>query len=785
MQALPDALSPLGFYKQFIVYKLVPRNDGTGKVDKLPVDPRTGRVMTKKQDWQNDPNLWVDSTTAINAAQTMGGNYGAGFFFTADDPFIFIDIDGALDTAGNWSPVAVDLCTRFNGAAVELSQSGTGLHIIGMASSVPAHGCKNAMYGLELYHERRFVALTGNGAIGNTGADVTAVLADVVPAYFSPSGGLDDISRPAMWTTTPRPEYTGPADDNELLAMMFKSGSTAAQVLGGKASIIDLWKADPEVLARSYPDYYGQRPFDASSADAALAAHLAFWTGGDCERVERLMWRSGLVRDKWTTHPTYLREFTITKAVARCQTVYTGGQRRQLSDDAVTLDLPFHAGMEATQFIAIRERRLLRFNGAWFTREPTGYYREIDDELIRSEVRTACAWTLTPSKVNAALDELKSLTVIDSHGVKFPHWLRSGDGFPNAEDLIVCQNGILDPSTGVMYEHTDNLLTFNALPFDYNPSAPVPSRWLTFLEEAFGGDHESIRELKKLAGYLITLDTSMQKIFAVIGPKRSGKGTIARILRELIGVENTCSPSFNTVGGDFGLESFVGKQVAIFPDARIGRRTDKTIVAERLLSISGEDALDISRKHKSAWHGKLSTRLIIFSNEVPVFGDASGALASRYVVFHTPNSFYGREDRGLTDKLKDELPGILNWALEGLHDLRREGSINTPEIARDMVDEIDSLGSPVKGYIKDRCRFRDGAMVAKDALWMDYKRWHHENGLSSHPLSKEMFLRNLKTAYPHETHEFRPRMEDGSRPYYLARIELVNQVADQVMGNSS
>jgi putative DNA primase/helicase len=306
-------------------------------------------------------------------------------------------------------------------------------------------------------------------------------------------------------------------------------------------------------------------------------------------------------------------------------------------------------------------------------------------------------------------------------------------------------------------------LTFNALPFDYEPDAATPERWLRFLDEVFQGDQESINELQKLASYLLTLDTSLQKIFVLIGPKRSGKGTIARVFRALIGEQNVTSPSFTSIGRPFGLESFPGKQLAIFPDARIGRGTDRQVVAERFLSISGEDALDVERKHKGDWHGKISARLLILSNELPVLGDASGALASRYVVFHTPDSFYGREDQGLTDKLVAELPGILNWALDGLQRLKAEGRINTPAAAKELVEEIDELGSPVKAFVRDCCTIGDGLNVGKDQLWNAYRQWHMDNGLSGGALSKEIFGRNLNTAFPGKFSAYRPS-GPGSRP---------------------
>jgi putative DNA primase/helicase len=435
--------------------------------------------------------------------------------------------------------------------------------------------------------------------------------------------------------------------------------------------------------------------------------------------------------------------------------------------------MEFPASPETVGLIASRGARLIRFNGDWLTRERGGFYRAIDEELIRREIRVVSQDGLTATKVNGILDELKAAVVIDAHGVELPHWLTDLPGMPRGANLIVCHNGILDPATGTLYQHSDELLTLNALPYDFDPSAPSPSLWFQFLADVFDGDEESISELQKMFGYFLTLDTSLQKIFAIIGPKRSGKGTIGRILESLIGKSNCCGPSFHNIGGDFGLQSFIGKQLAIIADARTGHRTDKVLVAERLLNISGEDSLDIGRKRIEVWHGRLNTRLLILSNELPALPDPSGALASRFVAFLTPNSFYGREDRALTDKLRCELPGIMNWAIEGLRLLRRDGVIVTPIMGRDLVDGIETLGSPVKAFVAERCMLNPDGETLKDGLWKAYREWHHSNGIPGASLSKEMFGRALKTAFSGTVKDYRPRVNDGDqRPRYWLGITM-------------
>lgn len=99
---------------------------------------------------------------------------------------------------------------------------------------------------------------------------------------------------PSQWTSEPVPEWRGPTNDADLLRLALKSRS-AASAFGNRASFADLWEANVDALAKAFPG----DPYDASRADAALAQHLAFWTGRNCERIQSLMQQSALVRDKW------------------------------------------------------------------------------------------------------------------------------------------------------------------------------------------------------------------------------------------------------------------------------------------------------------------------------------------------------------------------------------------------------------------------------------------------------------------------------------------------------
>ena len=253
--------------------------------------------------------------------------------------------------------------------------------------------------------------------------------------------------------------------------------------------------------------------------------------------------------------------------------------------------------------------------------------------------------------------------------------------------------------------------------------------------------------LQDWMGYTLTPDTSLQKILLCIGPPRSGKGTVYRIQADLLGSNSVAGPNMTSLGKDFGLQGLITKMLAVISDARIGQRTDKTAVVERLLSISGEDAISVQRKFLVDWFGSLPTRLQILTNELPALTEGSGALANRYIILIFLRSFLGREDPMLTDKLRTELQGILNWAIVGYRRLRDRGHFVQPANARELIEQIEMLGAPVKAFLRDRCVVGPGNEVAVNLLWQEFQNWCvHTNRKEAG--TKDWFGRNLHSAAP-------------------------------------
>jgi len=299
----------------------------------------------------------------------------------------------------------------------------------------------------------------------------------------------------------------------------------------------------------------------------------------------------------------------------------------------------------------------------------------------------------------------------------------------------------------------------------YDPAAPRPRRWLAFLEDLFGDDHEAIDLLGEWFCYCLTTDTSLQKMLFLLGPRRCGKGTIARVLAALVGRENTAAPTLSGIGTPFGLWPLLTRPLAIVPDARLRRQADQGAILERLLSITGEDALTVDRKNREPVTAKIPARLVVLSNELPRLPDASNALASRMLILRLRTSFLGREDPELTDRLLEELPGILAWSVDGWRRLRERGRFAAPESGRDDAEEFERISSPVQQFVEEVCVLDPEESIERRSLFERWMSWAKEQNLE--PGSQPMFGRNLRACVPAIV-TTRPRAGNPGRwVYYL------------------
>jgi putative DNA primase/helicase len=217
----------------------------------------------------------------------------------------------------------------------------------------------------------------------------------------------------------------------------------------------------------------------------------------------------------------------------------------------------------------------------------------------------------------------------------------------------------------------------------------------------------------------------------------------------------------------------IGKPVAIIGDARQSHRSDWAVALERLLNISGEDSVTIPRKNKPDWEGRLPTRLMLISNELPRFPDQSGALAARFLLFRFTESFLGREDKALDAKLQTELPGILLWAIDGWKRLRDRGGFLQPQSGQDLVDQMRDLSSPVGAFVRERCVVGAGYQIARRDLFAEWREWCAEENREAG--TQETFGKNLRSVNPY-IGTTQPRDEEGKKYRAYMGIRLQDMV---------
>jgi putative DNA primase/helicase len=394
--------------------------------------------------------------------------------------------------------------------------------------------------------------------------------------------------------------------------------------------------------------------------------------------------------------------------------------------------------------------RLLYRHHDQFYRWVGTHYAVLDRAIVRNQV-----WRFLPkgrlkpnsARVSNVMDCLDGETHLPD-ALMPPVWLKEPD--PEYGDplrLVPLRSGLLDPDTGTLHRCTPRLFYRFSLPFDYDPAdAEPPTEWLRFLSTIWGEDPQSIDCLQEVLGYLLTPDISKEKMFLIIGPPRSGKGTIARVIEGILGRENCAASSLATLSGDHGLQTLIDKSTLIIPDAMVSAKTDIIRAVEALKMISGQDPVTINPKNKPPFTTHLHLHTIIMANEIPRFTDASNAFASRFILLRMTRSFLGEEDEGWKARLMPELPRILHWALAGRRRLYARGYFVLPDSAREIMAELEESSSPMLAFLRDKCVQKDGEEIEGPTLWALWGDWCRASGRSEG--NSSWFFRDLRSAVP-------------------------------------
>jgi len=372
----------------------------------------------------------------------------------------------------------------------------------------------------------------------------------------------------------------------------------------------------------------------------------------------------------------------------------------------------------------------------------TAYTEKINDE---GEIVGTVPYPVRHHNICEIMSMVKRRRHVPSERLSPPCWIGKDDSpiddaslvmFGKTRNLYISK---VSKYADKIIKPSPNWFNLNCLPFDYDQGAHCPN-WEQFLKDLFGKDREAIETLMEFIGLCLTPITRFQKALFLCGDKRTGKGTIAEVMTNLIGSHNVTNPTTDAVSESFGLQSFIGRQLAIFTDMRFDRKNSAKF-SEKILQITGEDRMTINRKNRDAYTTKLTTRIMFISNEIPEILDSGNALASRFIFMpRLKNSFYGKEDTGLREKLLSELPGIMNLALCHLHKLLERGRFRQPESGENIAAIMGDLSNPINEFVREHTE----PLMTKKALWERYREFCEGGGIR--PIAQHRFLNRIVSA---------------------------------------
>jgi len=736
LAAVPTELTRLD---SWVCWKEVAKPNGA-KPAKVPVNARTLRNASV-----TEPDDLSPFDTAVGVYMKNPTLAGVGFVFTEADEYLGIDCDKCRDKdTGELAAWAQSLANKLNSYS-EVSPSGTGIKII-VKGQLPEGGTHFQFHGreFEAYECGRYFTITGR-AISEAPLEIfnrQDVLDGMTPAREQ-CYARDHV--PAIpRASDPLAPLVDALSDDELLRRIRNSK---------QAEKFESFMAG---------DVTGLGRFAASGG---LTAILAFWTRSEARRIDRLYRTSKLYEQEWWDDICYRGKRARGEVVIENAIALVGGK---LYVPHLSPDAPMDT---ARAFLAetyvIGGVPTLRHTGgvfyAWHPEHGSAYVEhspeQMQEELYKflerqtyivpkTERKDAHEVRFNPTqrKVSNTLDALRAVAQ-PPEKFRPPCWLAGGDGF-DPLNILPCANGLLHIPTRELLPATPLFFSHNGCNFAYDKDAPQPQVWLKTLGELWKEDEDSVKLLQELFAYFLTPYTHLQKIAFLIGPRRGGKGTVCRVLHNLVGESNCCAPTLNSLAENFGLQALIAKSLAIISDARIDWRSDSSQIVERLLSVSGEDAVSVSRKFLPDWNGTLGTRFLVTTNLLPYLPDTSGALASRIVMLKLTKTFLGKEDTKLTSKLLAELPGILNWTLDGWDRLHANKKFTMPASAAAEIMRMEELSNPVGSFLDSNCEVKQGSkfQTSVDDLYQSWVLWCGENG--QNPGSSAILGRNLHAHLP-------------------------------------
>jgi putative DNA primase/helicase len=298
--------------------------------------------------------------------------------------------------------------------------------------------------------------------------------------------------------------------------------------------------------------------------------------------------------------------------------------------------------------------------------------------------------------------------------------------------LLNLNNCILNLDNMDEYDHSPEFKLLTKLPVNYDLDAQCPC-FMGFLEQAIKPEYFNV--VGEMMGYTLWPDYNVHKAFMMLGPKRTGKSTLIRVIEALNGHSNCSHVSLqDLVSQRFARARLFGNRINTYGDLPATAMSDVGIFK----NVTGEDEIDAEYKGTQIFSFRNTAKLIYSANALPSIKVSDDAFYNRWIIIPFENSFYGREDTGLTARLTtpEELSGILNFALAGLIRLRENDWQFSDRISSGAYYRRKS--NPVLAFLEDCCESYETAYATKSDLLKAYNLWASSHGYPS-ATSKKAF----------------------------------------------
>jgi putative DNA primase/helicase len=318
--------------------------------------------------------------------------------------------------------------------------------------------------------------------------------------------------------------------------------------------------------------------------------------------------------------------------------------------------------------------------------------------------------------------------------------------------LLGVRNGTFDLKTGTLREPERGDMITKVAGCEFDPGATCP-RWLAFLDRIMDGDVAMITYLRSLVGYTLSGDTSGQMLVLLYGTGQNGKSIFLEVVRDLLGdygmslrTEALSLKAFASKSGPSeDIARLMGARMVTVNETAEGMRFDEALIKD----LTGGDTVPARRMYEGTIEYRPAFKIWIRGNHQPEFNGADGGMARRVRLIPFDIRIPDDEvDPQLRSKLVTELPGILNWAIEGARDWLATGTIATPEKVIEATEEYVEAMDGLAGFVEEQL-IRDRKSSETTArIFGSYQQWCERSGIkftmTQHKLSLRLKGRGFK-----------------------------------------